>query len=557
MLRSWRSRAAAGAGVPAGYDLAFGAVALAVLLIACANLAGLLLARTISRQREFAVRSALGATAVRIALQLLAEGMVLAGAGGLLGMLFSVWAVDALGSSQLMPSLPTAVLSGLGGGALPISAAVTLMTAVLVSIAPAYWLARAAPQRFLRGSALGQSGHGARRRSQHLFVAAQIAGAVILVSLAGMGAQTYRRFNARDADSDRIVYAQFRLPDPVGERRPDEAYALVRERLLGIPGVEAVGAQFLQVDARQRIGGEPLALTIERNDGIFEISGARMGAFAVDSGFFAARGIPVIQGRTFGDQGSASGPSLAIVNELAAEQWWPGENPVGKRFKFGKPADPAAWTTVIGVVENAREADPAAIVKDFRPTAYFPAYQGVGSWVEIFLRPRGSTPESFVATVRTALHQLAPDRSAMVTTQRALYGYVLSPMRRNVVGIFAAAFCGLFLAAIGIYGVLAYAVERRRQEIGVRVALGAGRGSVVSLVLREGFLLAAVGLGAGLAAGLAAVRLLQGIFFGALQVDLATLLGVGAALLAVTFLASAVPVRRALRVDPIVALRSE
>jgi putative ABC transport system permease protein len=549
MLRFWRS-----------YDLAFGAVALAVLLIACANLAGLLLVRTISRQREFAVRGALGASPARIALQLLSEGMVLAGAGGIVGMLLAGWGAATMRSLRpTLGPLPTAVESGLGTAALPISAVLTLLTAVLVSLAPAYRFSRAVPQRFLRGSAVGQSGQGARRRSQHLFVALQIAGAVILVSLAGMGAQAYLRFSARDVglDSNRIVYAQFRLPDPVGGRRSDESYAIVRERLLGIPGIEAVGVQFRDVAVLQRIGGEAPALTIARSDGISEVSGARMSAFAVDSGYFAALAIPFLQGRTFSDQDTASGPPVAIVNALAARRWWPGEDPVGKRFKFGKPADPAPWTTVVGVVENAKEADPISIVEDFRPTAFLPVHQGIGSWVEVVLRPRGPGSESFIAAVRKVLYQVAPDRSAMVTTQRALYRYVLDPMHRNVVGIFAAAFCGLLLSAIGIYGVLAYAVERRKQEIGVRLALGAGRASVVSLVLREGLLLAFVGLGAGFAAALAVIRLLQGVFFGGLEIDFATLAGVGGVFLVVTLLASAVPVRRALRVDPIVALRSE
>ena len=203
MLVFWRS-----------YDLAFGAVALAVLLIACSNLSGLLLVRSIGRQREFAVRSALGASPARIARQLLTEGLVLAGAGGVLGTVLSVWAVDAMRTFRLtLGMLPSSVESGLGTRALPISAGLTLVTAVLVSLTPSLRIARSSPQRFLRGSALGQSGTHARI-SQYVFVAFQIAGAIILASLAGVGARAYRRFDTADVGFDygKVITTSFETP---------------------------------------------------------------------------------------------------------------------------------------------------------------------------------------------------------------------------------------------------------------------------------------------------------------------------------------------------------
>jgi ABC-type antimicrobial peptide transport system permease subunit len=181
----------------------------------------------------------------------------------------------------------------------------------------------------------------------------------------------------------------------------------------------------------------------------------------------------------------------------------------------------------------------------------------VGPWAEIVLRTKGPASAPFIASVRKALSAAAPDRSAVITTRRTLYGYVLEPMRRSVTAILVSAACGYLLAAIGIYGVLAYAVERRRQEIGLRIALGAGRVSVTRLLLRDGLALAGVGLLAGVAVAIGLLRLLQGVFFGGLRAEVLSLAAVGIGLIFLTFLASAVPLRRALRVDPLEALRSE
>jgi predicted permease len=549
MLRFWRSS-----------DLAFGAVALVILLVACANVAGLLLVRTISRQREFAIRKALGASPTQISRQLMAEGAVLTGLGGAAGVVLSTWALEVISSQRLaIGMLPTVLASRLGSWTLPIPILITGLTAVLVGLLPARRIARSAPQDFLRGSALAQSGPASRRRLQYLFVATQISGAVVLASIASMGARAYQRFEARDpgTESTRIAYAQFRLPELGRATSAADSYALLGQRLLEIRRSRPSGS-----DSRTRphAGGwetTPPPVTLTRGEGTAEVSGDGVGAYAVDSGYFAALRARLRQGRTWTRDENSSAAPIAVVNEAAAQRWWPGESPVGKRLRFGSASGAGAWWTVVGVVANLRESDPISIVEDFRPTVYFPPGEGLGPWAEIVLRTKGPASAPFIASVRRALAMAAPDRSAVITTRQTLYGYVLGPMRRNVTGILVFAACGFLLAAIGIYGVLAYAVERRRQEIGLRMALGAGRVSVTHLLLRDGLALAVAGLVAGFAAAIGLLRLLQGIFFGGLEVDAPALAAVGLGLIVLTLLAGVVPLRRALRVDPLAALRAE
>jgi predicted permease len=549
MLRFWRSS-----------DLALGAVALVILLVACANLAGLLLVRTISRQREFAVRKALGASPARLARQLVGEGALLAGLGGAAGAIFTAWGLSAIGSQRLaIGMLPTVLASRLGSSALPIPFVLTALTVVLVTLVPAVRIARSAPQDFLRGQALGQIGATGRRRLQYLFVATQISGAVVLASVALLGASAYRRFEARDpgTESARVACAQFRLPEVGGATSAVDAFHRVRERLLEIPEVETLGIRFPNPSARRWVGDDSAPVAITRTEGTAEVSGDGVGAFAVDSGYFAALQARLLQGRTWTPEESSSPAPVAVVNEVAARRWWPGENPVGKRIRFGTATEAGAWWTVVGVVANIRESDPISIIEDFRPTVYFPPGEGLGPWAEIVLRTKGPASAPFITSVRKALSAAAPDRSAFIATRRVLYEYVLGPMRRSVRAILASAACGFLLAAIGIYGVLSYAVERRRQEIGLRIALGAGRVSVTRLLLRDGLGLAGAGLVTGVATAIGLLRLLQGVFFGGLRVEVFALAAVGLGLILLTLLASAVPLRRALRVDPITALRSE
>ena len=542
MLTFWRS-----------YDLAFGAVAAAILLIACANLSGLLLVRAMGRQREFAVRAAIGASPRRLAGTLMAEGALLAGAGGLLGAALARWAVAALKAGRLtLGMLPSHVESGLGDRALPIALALTFLTAILVSLAPALRMARMAPQRFLRGPTLGQ--HGTRgRRTQYAFVALQIGGAALLCSVAGLGARAYRRFEATEAGFDVGRLIQTIAVLPAHGASPAEAFAPTRERLRAVPGVESVSFEMPVVDSAWT-SGEPRSLTIERAAAAETVS--RAAYRAVDAAFFDTLSIPLLRGRAFG-AGLDDRSPVAVVSAQAASAWWPGEDAIGRRIKLGRADAPGVWRTVVGVVGDALEADPISLVEERRPTVYLPVGSGHGDQARVFVRSRSADAGPLLPSVQAAVRQISPDELPEVWLQRTLYAYVLDPMRRNLLVILAAAACGLFLAAIGTYGVLAHAVEGRRQEIGLRIALSAGRASVARLLLREGAALALVGMGVGTACAMAALRAAQGIFFGGLTPDFPAFAAVGAALSAVILLASAVPLRRALRVDPLTTLRGD
>jgi putative ABC transport system permease protein len=493
---------------------------------------------------------------------MLTEGIALALGGSVLGTLLSAWAIAALRSSHLVLGQTSLTFEArLDVRSFAVSLMLAFSTGILVSLVPARRLSRADPQSILRESASLSSGSTARNRAQKVFVVAQIASTAVLLALAGRATQTYVRFNALDVGFDyaRLVSARFSLPGKpgAGQHAPLASLDRVRQRLLGIPGVEAASVQFREVADWIGKSGERNVLAIDRAPAPLEVPTEFGEFFAVDPGFFATLRIPFLRGRTFTDGESASGPPVAILNELAARRWWPGQDPIGKRLRFGRSTDPSPWFTVIGIVGTAKGVYPIDLTQGFRPMVYFSTASAVGNFVEVFVRPRGPDAEAFVAPVRAALLELAPDRSAVVMSQRAVYRQILDPIRGNVLAILTLASCGLLLAMIGTYGVTAYAVGRRTQEIGVRVALGAHRASILGLVLREGLILVVLGLSLGLSGALAATQLMRSILWGAQGSDLLTLVGVAAIFFLTTLIASAVPAGRATRIDPILALRSE
>ena len=416
-------------------------------------------------------------------------------------------------------------------------------------------MARSSPQRFLRGSALGQSGTGARR-TQHVFVALQIAGAIILASLAGVGARAYQRFETADVGFDyaRVVTANFETAPGPGQTAL-EAFAPVRERLLAIPGVAAVGVQFRDVTGARFTSSEPAVLTVARRGGIAEI--ARPGVFAVDAAFFKALAIPILRGRGF-DDGRDGFENVAIVNALAAAAWWPGEDALGQRFRLGGPSNPGPWTTVVGVAGDAREVDPVAIVgagpadrvrprhprhrhhvRDLRPGR---GHDGRGPRASGLERPARAQPGSAVAGPDAA--RALPVRPGPDARQRGRdpRGGALRTVSR------------------GHRHLRRSRLRRRTAPPGDRPAHGAGR--------RDGCRSCACSSARAWCSRSSASRpdsarrspscaWRRESSSGASRSDPATLAAVGAAFLLVTLLASAVPVRRALRVDPMVTLRGE
>jgi len=533
-------------GVRQALLVIFGAVGF-VLLIACANVANLLLARATDREQEMAVRAALGAGRARIARQLMAESLVLAGAGGVLGVVFSWWAVDAL--LALGPAIPRIGAIAVDGRVLAFALALTALTGVLFGLAPALRLSR--PE--LR-SALGERGRGARREGRRLrsaLVVGEVALSLVLLVGAGLLVRSFAGLLATGPGfaTERLLVASVEASAPREERA--QFFQALVERTAALRGVEAAAA----------ITFPPLASSgsatyIWANDrpvpppGELPIADLRW----VHRDYFRTLGIPVLQGRVFDEGDRQDAPLRVVVSRTLAQQFWPDEDPVGKTISV-------QWLDVmvaeiIGVVGDLRYRGPheeprAMIYWDHRQ--FHPFTQ-----MSLVVRSAGGDPLALVPAVRAELREIDPDLPLYnVTTMNALLADSVARTRFAMLALGGFAVVALLLAAIGIYGVMAYAVGRRTHEIGVRIALGARGADIAGMVLREAFALVGVALALGLAGALALARLLEGLVYGVGTSDPVTLVGVSVLLALAAFIAAWIPARRASRVAPVVAMRAE
>ena len=537
-------------GVRRALLVVFGAVGF-VLLIACANVANLLLARATDREKEMAVRAALGASGGRIARQLMAESLVLAAAGGVLGVLLAWWAVDAL--VALGPAIPRIGSIAVDGGVLLFALAVTGATGALFGLAPALRLSR--PD--LR-SALGDRGRGGRREGRRLrsaLVVAEVALSLMLLVGAGLMVRSFAGLLATGPgfETERLLVASIeagsgRYADDAERARFFEALV---ERAAALPGVEAASA----------ITFPPLASSgsatyVWANDRPVPPPGELAAADLrwVHRDYFRTLGIPVLRGRVFDDGDHAGAPPRVVVSRTLAQQSWPDEDPVGKTISV-------QWLDVmvaeiIGVVDDLRYHGPheeprAMIYWDHRQFQAF-------TQMSLVVRSAGEDPLTLVPAVRAALRELDPDLPLYnITTMDALLAESVARTRFAMLALSGFAAIALILAAIGIYGVMSYAVGQRTREIGVRMALGAQRADIAGMVLREAFVLVGLALVGGLAGALALTRLLEGLVYGVGTSDPVTLTGVSALLALAAFVAAWLPARRASRVAPVEAMRDE
>jgi predicted permease len=524
-----------------------GMVAL-VLLVTCANIATLLLARAAAQAGDIRLRISVGATTGRLVRQCLAESFALALLGGAGGLLVTAWGSHALARQVLDTSAPLPMIFSVGWRVLVFAAAISTTAAMVFGLVPAL-RAIAAGRRAAAGSHQRQAGARQTMPGMRGLVVAQLALSVVLASGAmvfGRAFISYMRVET-GFDAAHLVTVSF---DPVSS-----GFTLVDVPQLGrrlvtsaraVPGVMAVAASTCGLIANCTSSGG------------FLVEGAGPDAVSlfrnwVTPGYFATVGIPLVSGREFTERDTASSPRVAIVNQSVARRYFPGQNAIGKRLGHS-----GLDTEIVGVVRDARTQtlhDPPV------PLAWFPLEQKPAdqqpTLTNLDVRVAGA-PAPIVTALRTALRQAEPN---------LLVGDV-GPMsrrlsrdlaRERVVAYLALGFGAvtLFLAALGLYGVLAFGVTRRTQEIGIRMALGARRVEVLRLVGRQSARLAIVGLTLGLVATWAAARYLSGTLLGAAPLDPATLAAVSVAFLAVSFAASYVPARRATRVDPIVALRCE
>ena len=528
-----------------------------VLLIACANVANLLLARATTRGRELAVRVALGATRGDLIRQLLSESLVIALVGGALGALLSLWGVRLMRESlpaELVRFNPGWTRIAVSGAALVFTVIVSLVTAVAVGLIPALVASRADPQQALKDSGRSTTGSGGRQRVRSALVVGEVALALVL--LFGTGLMVRSFIGLIDSDQgytvERALTMQLTLPADRYRADDDVSafYTKLVDRVRELPGVRAAGVTSALPPAwednstRFILEGEPKP---QRGD-----PAHRERMRLVSDGYLAALGVPVRQGRDFDRHDDRTSPSVAVVSEAFARRYWPGENPIGKRISV--LADSMFPTTVVGVAGDARH-NPNTGREPLAPTVYMPLMQAPWNTMTLLVRTAGE-PTAVMADVARVIGSLDPALApGDVSTLDRILSAGLSPQRLTAAMLSVFAGIALVLAVIGIYGVMSYTVSQRRHEIGIRMALGAQRGDVVRRVLRQGLVLAAVGVAIGSVASLWMARTMAALLREVSPNDPVAFAAVALILSAAALLGSWLPARRAAAVDPVVALR--
>lgn len=531
--------------------LLLGAIAL-VLLIACANLTNLFLARSTTRQRELAVRLALGASRWRLVRHLLTETLLFAVAGAAAGLLLTYFGLEA--APALVPSQfqILGLEAGINARVLWWSLALAVASGLLVGVIPALQATRTDPHESLKADGRAGAGPGGRRL-RHALVVAEIALAVVLLLGAGLLIRSFERIHNVDSGFDARGVLTMRLTLPreryQGERINVFFDALI-DRVAAIQGVRVVSAasQFPPLS----FGNTQFAL--EKGLAGGEALPSALITIATSRHFETLR-VPMRSGRTFSAQDGLDTPPVAIVNQTFASRYFQGVDPVGQRIRIGSPDRPRPWTTIVGVVSDFRNS---GATEPVRPEIFTPVHQQT-DWNQLFVLVRAEgSPGALLPSVRQAVMSLDPEQPiyAIQTLEQAV---ALSSFQQRIaallLGIFAAV--ALVLAAIGIYGVMSYVVSARTQEMGVRLAMGAQRGELMWLIFRQVLTLAAAGLAIGVVILVAAGRALRGLLYGIGPSDPVTIVAVAATLGLVALAAAWPPARRASRVDPIEALRYE
>jgi putative ABC transport system permease protein len=546
-----------------------------LLLVACANVASLLLARTSARRKELAIRAALGAGRGRLTQQFLAESLVLSCSGGALGILAAAWIVKVL-PAILPANLPRQHGIAMNTPVLVFACAIILAVAVSLGLVAAWRAASGDLQHALTAGSRSYAGSAATQRFRGVLVVAEIATTLVILVGAGLLGRSFMRLIATSPGfSDRnLITIAFARPNSqelwmqdAGVARQVQVMDQILGRLRTIPGVEAVGlAGAVPVAAGDNLpegdflildGRKPPASFGEWGRLVQNRSQVGHALYAVaDAEYFPTMGIPLVRGRLFDGHDNVSSPHVAVISESLARQRWPGEDPIGRVIDFGNMDGTLKPLTIVGIGGDVRARGlnlpaSAIIYVDYRQ-------RGLNANAAPTILVRSAAPPREIASAaRSVFHDLLPDVPVTVSTFADEMGGWLADRRflLLLVGVFAAA--ALALAAVGIYGVVAFSVTRRTREIGLRIALGAQRRDVLRMILREGLRMAVVGVTIGIAASLAITRLMTSLLFGTSTTDPPTFAAVAALLCAVALLASYVPARRAMRLDPDIALRCE
>jgi predicted permease len=527
-----------------------------VLLIACANVANLLLARATVRQKEIAIRAAVGATRLRLLRQLLTESVMLALAGGLLGLVISLLSVKVMRvfGPENIPRLSEV---GIDGQVIFFTFFISLLTGVIFGLAPALRASRFDLNRVLkdggRGSAVGVTFGRGHHQLRNLLVISEVALSLVLLIGAGLLIRSYQHiataspgFNARNVLSLRLSLpaARYTTPESVFS-----FYKQLNERVKQLPGIESVGANpFLPLSSNSAAWG-PITVEgyVPKTAQDLIISNERF----VSPDYLKAMGIPLLKGRHFDERDIKGAPEVAIVNENFAQRFWPDEDPIGKRLQRGTKGP---WRTVVGVISDEKEFS----LESEPPISVFHPIEQFTIGTRYLVARTSSDPALMIGEVTKEIRALDPELPVydVNTMEQRLYD---SLARRRfsmfLLGVFAA--IALTLASIGIYGVMAYSVNQRTHEIGIRMALGAQQRNILQLVFRQALTLIGLGIAIGITGAFALTRIMSGLLFGVSATDSFTFIMISLLLGCIAMLASYLPARRAAKVDPIVALRYE
>ncbi len=539
------------------YGSLWGAVGF-LLLIACANLANLLLARALGRSRETSVRIALGAGRWRIIQQLLIESMILSVLGGALGWWITKGAVHLYDLVATPPPWFDHILDySMDYRVFVYLVAISIGTGTLFGVAPAARLMKLDVNAMLKDGARGSTGG---KRGKHLstfLVTGEMALAVVLLAGAGVMIRSFLKAHTADLgiSTANILSMQVQLPEdkyPSADARA-RFHDLLNARLETIPGVESTA-----ISSNIPLGGS-MRLPYELSDSpepTDEQRRPRLSALLISPNYFRTLGAALLTGRVFHDADGVSGIPVVVVNQRFAKEHWPGQEPLGKRIRLFEGETPQPWLTVVGVVSNIVQYGPGR--PDWNGLIYLPYRQKPDAFMFVFARTR-IPPTIFAAAVRQEFIELDPDLPAawllMPLVQRMNYGVSFNADIATLFLVFAA--LALLLASIGLYALIAHLVNQRTQEIGIRMAMGASTGEIRTLVLREGMLPVGIGLAIGLGASRALNLVLRSLLVGVSPSDPLTLALASAGLILCATLACMIPARRAMRVDPLIALRHE
>jgi len=530
-----------------------------VLLIACANIANLLLSRAASRRKEIGVRTALGAGRARIVRQLLIESLMLSTLGAGCGLLLATWSFAFL--QKLVPPALASTKLSLNLPVLGFTLLTSFVTAVVFGLAPAFQALKIDLNEALKASG-GRAATSAGNRLRGGLVVAEVALALMLLVGAGLFIQTFLKSREQYSGlrPESVLTMRTVLPRAKYKEMQQRAafYDQVLERVKSLPSVTAAGyTTSIPLEWKGGTSGfYPEGRTVEqaKADGLSYDANHRQ----VSADYFTSMGMALRRGRYFTDGDNETSLPVAIINETMARQYWPGEDAIGKRFKVGDPNEDVPWMTVVGVAGDVRQM---GVQEPVKAEMYFPYKQDKSApWFaprDLVLRTIAN-PSSLVAAVRNEIHAVDPEQPVSnIRTMDEVLGEEIASQRLGMTLLTVFASLALLLAAIGIYGVLAYFVVQHTAEIGIRGALGAQHRHILALVLKRGMTLALLGIVIGLGGAFALTRLVASLLYGVSRTDPLTYTGVAILLMLVALFACYVPARRATKVDPLVALRYE